>query len=75
MDSIKNALSSTDWDSFLEGKTETAWNDFKNLILSLADANIPKMNVSGTEKLKPVWLSNWHSVGSLGWPFPMIKYY
>jgi len=30
---------------------ETAWNNFKNLILSLVDANIPKMKVSGTKKL------------------------
>ena len=33
-------------------------SNFKNLILSLVDANIPKMKVSGTKKLKPVWLTN-----------------
>ena len=32
---IKNTLSSTDWDRLLDGKIETAWNNFKNLILSL----------------------------------------
>ena len=42
LDKIKNILSSSDWDRLLEGKIETAWNNFKNLILSLVDANVPK---------------------------------
>jgi len=58
LDKIKNTLSSTDWDRLLEDKIETAWNNFKNLILSLVDANVPKMKVSGTKKLKPIWLTN-----------------
>ena len=57
LDKIKNILSSSDWDRLLEGNIETAWNNFKNLILSLVDANVPK-KVSGTKKLKPVWLTN-----------------
>ena len=35
LDKIKSTLSSSDWDRLLEGKIETAWNKFKNLILSL----------------------------------------
>ena len=42
LDKIKNILSSSDWDRLLEGNIETAWNNFKNLILSLVDANVPK---------------------------------
>ena len=42
LDKIKDILSSTDWDRLLEGKIETAWNNFNNLILSLVDANVPK---------------------------------
>jgi len=30
----------------------------KSWFSSLVDANIPKMKVSGTKKLKPVWLTN-----------------
>ena len=29
LDKIKNTLSSTDWDRLLDGKIETAWNNFK----------------------------------------------
>ena len=54
LDKIKNTLSSTDWDRLLEGEIETAWNNFKNLILSQVDANVPKMKIWGTKKLKPV---------------------
>jgi len=54
LDKIKSTLSSSDWDRLLKGKIETAWNNFKNLILSLVDANVPKMKVSGTKKCKPV---------------------
>ena len=57
MDKIKNVLSSSDWDRLLDGNIKTAWNNFKNLILSLVDANVPK-KVSDTKKLKPVWLTN-----------------
>jgi len=58
LDKIKNTLSSTDWDRLLEDKIETAWNNFKNLILSFVDANVPKMKVSGTKTFKPIWLTN-----------------
>jgi len=51
LDKIKSTLSSSDWDRLLEGKIETAWNNFKNLILSLVDANVPKMKVSGTKSV------------------------
>jgi len=51
LDKIKNILSSTDWDRLLEDKIETAWNNFKNLTLSLVDANVPKMKVSVLKSL------------------------
>jgi len=51
LDKIKNTLSSTDWDRLLEDKIETAWNNFKNLTLSLVDANVPKMKVSVLKSL------------------------
>ena len=58
MDNIKKELRTVDWDSLFVGNTEISWNKFKNLILSLADANIPKVTVTGNRQSKPIWLTN-----------------
>jgi len=50
-------LRNIEWDSLLEGNVETAWNRFKNNILSLAEANIPRITATSNGRPKPIWLT------------------